>query len=138
MHCTAIKCFKIRNKSGVVCSRERCWVLPVSIGNHRLVHCEVFCIWRHVNRIRYLIRNNDFPKVVVLFGGQKIFFVFCVVGFYRSQSQHIAALASQVLAKVQHVRLLLWARRLLLRRLGLLVISGVHTSCGIERCCASC
>ena len=36
------------------------------------------------------------------FGGQKIF-VSCVVGFYRSQTQHIAAQASQALAKVTHV-----------------------------------
>ena len=59
-------------------------------------------------RIRHSIRNNDFPKVVVtflflallsLFGGQKIFFVSCVVGFYRSQSQHIAAQASQASQK---------------------------------------
>ena len=38
----------------------------------------------------------------LFFGGQKIFLVSCVVGFYISQSQHIAA---QALAKVQHVRL---------------------------------
>ena len=40
-------------------------------------------------RIRCLIRNNDFPKVVVIFfvsfalhfffGGQKVFFVFCIL-----------------------------------------------------------
>ena len=29
----------------------------------------------------------------------------CVIGFYRSQSQHITAQASQAFAKVQHVRL---------------------------------
>ena len=34
-----------------------------------------------------------------------MFFVSCVVGFYRSQSQNIAAQTSQALAKVQHVRL---------------------------------
>ena len=63
--------------------------LPVSIGTHRY---------------RYLVRNRGFPKAVVVFyvfsfalffGGQKIFFVSCVVGFYRSQSQRIAAQASQ-------------------------------------------
>ena len=43
--------------------------------------------------------------LLFFFGGQKIFVVSCVVGFYRSQSQHIAAQASQALAKVQHVRL---------------------------------
>ena len=57
-----------------------------------------------VKHIWYLIRNNDFPKVVVIFfvfgfalffGGQKIFAVSCVVGFYRSQSRHIVAQASQ-------------------------------------------
>ena len=37
--------------------------------------------------------------------GQKIFFVSCVVGFYRSLSQNNTAHASQAFAKVQHVRL---------------------------------
>ena len=46
-----------------------------------------------------------FLALLFFFGGQKIFFVSCVVGFYRSQLQHIAAQASQALAKVQHVRL---------------------------------
>ena len=32
-------------------------------------------------------------------------FISCVVGIYRSQAQHIAAHASQALAKVQHMRL---------------------------------
>ena len=36
---------------------------------------------------------------------QKILFVSCVIGFHRSQSQHIAAQASHPLAKVQHVQL---------------------------------
>ena len=36
---------------------------------------------------------------------KKIFVVSCVVGFYRSQSQLIAAQALQALAKVQHVGL---------------------------------
>ena len=40
---------------------------------------------------------------VLFFGEQNILVVFWVVGFYRSQ--HIAAQASQALAKVQHVPL---------------------------------
>ena len=43
-----------------------------------------------------------FLALLFFFGGQKIFVVSCMVGFYRSQ--HIAAQASQALAKVQHVR----------------------------------
>ena len=42
---------------------------------------------------------------VFFFGRQKIFFVSCVIGFYRLQAQHIVAHASHSLAKVQHVRL---------------------------------
>ena len=59
----------------------------------------------------YLVRNNDFPSIVVIFfvfsfvflseNKKKIF----VVGVYRSQSQCIAAHASQAPKKVQHVRL---------------------------------
>ena len=37
--------FKWSQQIGVVCWRERCCVLSISIGNHRLVYCEVFCIW---------------------------------------------------------------------------------------------
>ena len=46
-----------------------------------------------------------FLALLFFFGGRKILFISCVVGFYRSQSQLIAAQASQALAKVQHVRL---------------------------------
>ena len=38
---------------GVVCSRERCCVLEVSIGNRCWIYCEVFCIWRDVNRVAH-------------------------------------------------------------------------------------
>ena len=54
-----------------------------------------------------------FPKVLIFscfefalfFGWQKIYFVSYAIGFYRSQSQHIVAQASQALAKVQHLQL---------------------------------
>ena len=42
--------FQWSKQIGVICSRESCCVLRVSIDNHRLVYCEVFCIWRYVNR----------------------------------------------------------------------------------------
>ena len=45
----------------------------------------------------------SFLALLFFSGGQKIFFVSCVIGFHRSQSQHIAAQASQALVKVQHV-----------------------------------
>ena len=53
--------------------------------------------------MRYLIRNNDFPKAVgifcfllsLFFRKTENSFVSCVVGFYRWQSQHIAAQSSQ-------------------------------------------
>ena len=37
----------------VVCSCEHYCVLPVSIGNHRQVYCEIFCIWRYVNGVTH-------------------------------------------------------------------------------------
>ena len=43
--------FQWSRQIGVVCSRERYCVLPVSTDNHRLVYCEVYCIWRYVNCI---------------------------------------------------------------------------------------
>ena len=54
-----------------------------------------------------------FPKVLIFscfefalfFGWQEIYFVSYAIGFYRSQSQHIVAQASQALAKVQHLQL---------------------------------
>ena len=107
--------FQWSKQIGVICSRESCCVLRVSIDNHRLVYCEVFCIWRYVNRrsasgIQSEIttfRKSSlfffFFALLFIFGGQKIFVVSCVVGFYRSQSQHTATQASQALAKVQHV-----------------------------------
>ena len=58
-----------------------------------------------------------FLALLFFFGGQNIFFP-CVVGFYRSQSQHIAAQASQALAsprKSSTCAALLRGRRLLLR-----------------------
>ena len=63
--------------------------------------------------------------LLIFFGGQKIFFVSCGIGSYRSQSQHIAAQASHPLATYAT---LLRARRLLLRRLELLMSIGTHTS----------
>ena len=42
---------------------------------------------------------------LLFFRKTKHIFLSCGIGFYRSQSQHIAAQASQALAKVQHVRL---------------------------------
>ena len=88
--------FQLSQQIGVVCSREHCCVLPVSISNHRLVYCEVFCVWRHVNRvgvliahvnrIRYLIRNNDFPKVV------DIFLVFGFAFFQKTKKNFFFAL----------------------------------------------
>ena len=30
-------------------------LLPFSIGNNRQVYCEVFCIWRYVNRVAHPI-----------------------------------------------------------------------------------
>ena len=108
--------FQWSQQIGVVCSRERCCVLPASIGNHRLVYCEDFGIWSHVNRVAHPeIRNNDFPKVVIGFfifsfalfseDRKSLLFLALLVFIYRSQTQHIATQALQALAKVQHVRL---------------------------------
>ena len=65
-----------------------------------------------------------FLASLFFFGGQKIF-VSCIIGSHRSQSEYIAA---------QTCATLLRARRLFLRRLGLLVSIGAHTSRDIERC----
>ena len=34
-----------------------------------LVYCEIFCLWRHVNRAAHPVfnQNNNFPKAVVVF-----------------------------------------------------------------------
>ena len=126
--------FQLSQQIGVVCSREHCCVLPVSISNHRLVYCEVFCIWRHVNRvgaliahvnrIRYLIRNNDFPKVVdiflvfgfAFFRKTEIFFFLALlvsIDHSHSISRHRPRKPSQKF----NMCTLLRGRRLLLRRL---------------------
>ena len=167
--------FQCSQQIGVVCSRELYCVGSVSIGKHRKVYCEVFCIrgmWI-AQRIRYLIMNNDVPKVVAIFvlallfffGGQKFFFVFRILSeittfrksslflallFFSGEQEIFFCLALLVSIDHSHSTLrhrprksstcaaLLRARRLLLRRLGSLVIIGVHTSEGIARCRASC
>ena len=72
--------FQCSQQIGVVCSRELHCVGPVSIGEHRKVCCEVFCIRGMciAQRIRYLMTNNDVLKVVVIFC-----FVFCFALFFR-------------------------------------------------------
>ena len=50
--------FQWSQQIGVVCSCDRCYFLPISIGNHRLVYWEVFCIWRHVNRVAHPVFNQ--------------------------------------------------------------------------------
>ena len=45
--------FQRSQKIGVLCSCELCCVLPVSIGKHRKVYGEVFCIYRYVNRVAH-------------------------------------------------------------------------------------
>ena len=82
------------------------------IDNHRLVYCKVFCIWRHVNRVAHPVFHQKYRLsesrrysfcfwLCSFFSEYRKYFFSCVVGFYRPQSQHIAA---QALAKVQHVR----------------------------------
>ena len=106
----------------------RSWTAGIkSSGRHRIV--SGITIGKNGYR-----EKNDF-SFALFFGGQKIFFVASVIGFYRSKSQHITAQDLQALAKVQP---LLRARRLLLQILGLLVSIGAYTSEGIERRCASC
>ena len=58
----SIKRFCGRNKSELLA----CCILPVSISNHRLVYCEVFCIWKHV--------NPKITKVVIIFFLDLLFF----------------------------------------------------------------
>ena len=67
---------------GVACSRQRCCVLAVSISNHRLVSCEVFCIWRHVNRLAPPLfnRKQRLSESVVIFS------VFCFALFWRTEN----------------------------------------------------
>ena len=62
----------------------------------------------------------------LFFGGQKIFSVSCVIGWRRSQSQHIAALALHPLAKVQRVRLFFEHAGFCCEDWGLLVSIHVH------------
>ena len=74
----------------------------------------------------------------LLFGGQKIFFVSRIIGFYRSKLQQITAQASQALPKVQHVRLYCKLAGFCCEGWDLLESIGVHTSEGFECCRASC
>ena len=143
--------FQWSQQIGVVCSRKRCCALPVSIGNHRvfgllrgLWYLEP-CKSRSASGIQSEIttfRKSSlfffFFALLFIFGGQKIFVVSCVVGFYRSQSQHTATQASQALAKVQHVWLCCQLAGFCCEccdRLWSLV--SIHREASV-RCCASC
>ena len=122
-------------------------VLPVSIGTHRKFYCEVSCIQSYVNCVAHPVLSykkrlfeSRCDKIVPCFA---LFFrktesIFCFLGSYNTQSQRISSQTSQSLRKVQHVLLLIGARRILLRRLGLLVSIDVYTSEGIERRRVSC
>ena len=136
------KMFQWSQQIGVVCSRECCCVLPVSISNHRLVYCQVFCIWRHVNRVAHL--DNDFPKFVIFSCSQRC-------SFFSSKDRksflrpalsvsidHNHSISRHKLRKTSTCVTLLRARRLLLLRLELLKSISVHKSEDIERRCASC
>ena len=144
---------------GVACSCERYWVLPVFIGNHRQVYCEVFCVWRYVNRIAHpvlsqkhrphiclllsiiksKVRNNNIPKVVCYIFCLELCSLFLLecpallvpTGHSHSISRHGPRKSSTCAT-------LLRAHMLLLQRLGLLVSSGVHPSRDTKRHCASC
>ena len=133
------KCFSNRNKLELFALANAIAFLPVFIGNNRLVYWEVFCIWRYV-RIRYLVRNNDFPKVVATF------FVFIFALFFRRTENLFYILSyrfpiGQIHSITRHrprkssaCATLFRYRRLLLRRVGLLVSMGVYILRGIEHC----
>ena len=118
--------FQCSQQIGVVCSCKLYCVLPVSIGNHCKLYCEVCCIQRYVNRAahpvpRYKQRLSErrCNKIVLwscffFLRKQKIFSIFCVFGFHRSQ-------ASQPLGNVQRMWLCCERSRLLLGRLRLFV-----------------
>ena len=102
--------FQWSQQIGVVCSRERCCFFA---GFHKqpsfgLLRGLLYLEERKSGRAFGIqpeittFRTSSLFWALLFFLEDRKFFFSCVVGFYRSQSQHIAA---QALAKVQHVRL---------------------------------
>ena len=89
----------------VVCSWELYFVLPVFTGERRMVYCEVLCILRYVNRVVHQVLSYKISSWPCFFylKHKKASSISCILGFHRSQPQHIVAQASQPLGKVHHV-----------------------------------
>ena len=93
----SIKCFSARNKSKLF---ARVKFIVDLLFLELCKSCSASGIELETTTFR------NFPCTCVFSGGQKLFSIFCILGFYRSQLQHIAAQASHPLEKVQHVQIL--------------------------------
>ena len=126
---------------GVVCSCK-CWhVLPVSIDNHRLVYCKVFCIWRHVNSVAHPVFSLYFRKstlyflfLALLFFLKKIFLCSALL-VYIGHSHSILQYRPRKHSQIFNMRRFVASTQAFVAKAG---ISWEHWYSYIERRCASC